>query len=423
MKKLHVLFLATAFSASAAFAELYPTSRFVDIGFDAGATASQNVTGVTDLLVEKLTVNFTEIADAMDDNGLVFNLGLDTDFFIDINTGENKGFGFFVQTDGSATFSTGKGLWDFLGHGNAGKNISSKVAVQGDMFIETGVKAKFKTRRIGWTVKPSYYLPVFYIPHSKLDILVETQNASYMVNAHGTGDFTVYSNFDMGTVFDSDMKFQGVGDLTSSVTSDITALLSSGGVAFFVEGEYQLLRSLCVGAYADIPVVAGRLKYKNTVEANFTASVNPILDTIGTDDSLEVKHSYDLKLLDTEEKTYKVRKPLRLGVEGAWRPFGDWCTFRPMVGIAARNPFGDDYNSEDNLFMEYMFGADITALYVLKFKLASIYRNQIFTQRFGFGLNLRVFELAVNIGSSGANFANSWSISGLAANVGLRFGF
>ena len=191
MKKIFLISVFTALT-SLSFAELYPTSRYVDIGFDTRVKASQNMTGVTDLLVEKLSLNFTEIADSMNDEGLVFNLGYGTDFFIDVNIGENKGFGLFVNTDGFATIGTGKGIWDLLGHGNGGENVSSKMSVKGDMFVETGIKAKFKTRKIGWTVKPSYYIPMYYIPYSKMDMIIETQSAAYMVNAYGKGDFTVY---------------------------------------------------------------------------------------------------------------------------------------------------------------------------------------------------------------------------------------
>lgn len=423
MKKLLSITTLLTLSVSLSFAELHPSSRYVDIGTNVSARASQNLTGVTDLLVENLTINFTDIADSLDEDGLVFNAGLGTDFFIDINTGENKGFGFFFNTDGFATIGTGKGLWDFLGHGNRDTDLSSKVSVQGDLFLETGVKVKFKARRFGWTVKPTYYIPVFYIPKNVLKMDIETDDPAYMVHAYGSRDFTVYSSFDIGKAFDSDLKFQGAGEILSAFTDDITSVLSSGGFSVAVEAEYQLLNTFCAGVYAEIPVIAGTLDYKNTLEVDFDAYVSPILDNISEDKEIEHNVDYTYKLKDTEKKAYKVRKPLRLGFEGAWRPFGDWCTFRPILGIAARNPFGDDYSAENNLFVEYAFSTEITAFYVLKFNLESIYRNQVFTQRMGFGMNFRVFEFDVRVGSSGASFTKSWGISGLAAEVGLRLGF
>ena len=94
-----------------------------------------------------------------------------------------------------------------------------------------------------------------------------------------------------------------------------------------------------------------------------------------------------------------------------------------MLGFAVRNPFGDDYSAGHSTFLEYSLAAELNVLWVLKLNFATLYHNQVFTQRFGFGLNLYVFELVANVGASGASFTKSWDVSGLNANVGFRFGF
>ena len=70
MKKSLLLFLTFTLFSSALSAELYKPSRIVDVGIDAQFGASQNVTGITDLLVKDLVINFTEIANSLDDDGL-----------------------------------------------------------------------------------------------------------------------------------------------------------------------------------------------------------------------------------------------------------------------------------------------------------------------------------------------------------------
>ncbi len=410
-------------SSSLMFAELYPTRHELDIGLNLDATVSQNTFSVTELLVKELKINLTEMADAMDDDGLIFDMNLSPDFFVDITMAPQKGFGFFAGLDGSMRFSTGKGLWDLLGHGNARDEITSTFSVQGDMFLEAGTKVKFKTGRIGWTTKATYFVPVFYIPHSELKIETITSSPLYMFYAQGKYAFDVYSNFDLNKAFDEDLNFQGAGDLMSSISDDIMDLLSSGGISFELEGEYQLTNTFCMGVFTQIPVIAGKLKYKAPVDVSFNASVIPILDTVDNDDKeFEPEYDYDYSLGDTVKSEYKVRTPFRLGVEGAWRPFGDWCTFRPMLGLAVRNPFGEDYSSEHSIFMEYSLITELNVLWLLKMNFATLYHNQVYTQRFGFGLDLYVFELIANVGVSGASFTKSWNISGINANIGFKFG-
>ena len=267
MKKTAIItVLLTA--SSFAFAELHPASRYVDIGYDFNVSASQNVTGVTDLLVEELNVNFTELADSMDDDGLVFNTSAGPGFHIDVSPGENQRYGIFLNAESSMRFATGKGIFELLGHGNAAGNLTSTAAAQGEMFMQTGINVKFKYGRVGWTVKPVYFVPVFYIPRTEMNITVITNDKDYMAKAYGSTNVNIYSNFNLGSAFDSDFKFLGAGELFSAVGDDISSILSSGGIALNLEAEYQLLNTLCAGVYTEVPIIAGSLGYSARIEKN-----------------------------------------------------------------------------------------------------------------------------------------------------------
>lgn len=425
MKKILSAVLISVLSSLTAFAQLRPASRYLDIGIDADFGFSQNTFGITEVLVEHLEVDLTEMADAMTDEGLVFAFGTEEKFFVNINTGDdkNKGFGFYLDVNGTGRFTTGKGLFDFLGHGNADGKISTALSAQSEMFIETGATIKTKIGKFGWTFKPAYYIPVYYLPYTKMSMDVSTEDAGYTLRAYGTAEYSVHSNFDLRKAFDEDFKYVGTSALMSALKDDAPAILSGGGISFGAECEYQLFNTLCVAAYTEVPVIAGRLKYKTAGSATVEATLGTVLDCVGTDESLEKSWSKDLNLGETETSTYKVRTPFRLGVEAAWRPFGDWCTFRPLLGIAARNPWGDDFSKEESIFFEYELRAEMAVLYFMKFNFASLYRNEIFSQHFGFGLNFRLFELGVDFATCGADFAKTWSISGLEAKAGIRFGF
>ncbi|MCR5218968.1 hypothetical protein [Treponema sp.] len=423
MKKIFSIILFSIVSSLAAFAELRPSPRYLDIGTDLDFSFSQNTVGLTEIMVKNLEVDLTEMADAMSDDGLVFAFGTNANMYVDLNLGENKGFGFYLGFDGAGRFSTGKGLFEFLGYGNSDGSIDTSMSVQSEMFIDTGAKIKMKTGKFGWTFKPSYYIPVYYMPYTTMDMEVSTSEAGYTLKAYGSTDFAVYSNFDLRNVFDEDFSYLGTSEFMSSLGDDITTILSSGGISFGAECEYQLFNTLCVAAYTDIPIIPGRLRYKTSGHATLEATLGTVLDSASSDEELEKSWSKDVSLNDTEESSYSVRKPLRFGTEAAWRPFGSWCTFRPLLGVAFRNPWGDDFSKEESIFMEYELRAEMTILYFLKCNFATLYRNEVYAQQFGFGLNFRVFEMNVDFATCGADFSKTWSLSGLEAHVGLRCGF
>lgn len=424
MKKSLLLFLTFTLFSSALSAELYKPSRIVDVGIDAQFGASQNVTGITDLLVKDLVINFTEIANSLDDDGLIFNVNTNEKFFVNINTGEYSGLGFYTTVSAAGRFSTGKGIFEFLGKGNSSGKINSTFAAQSDFFIETGASYKRKIRDLGFTFQAGYYMPVYYLPRTEMNVRVSTADTGYTVKAKGSADFNIYSNFDLSKAFNEDFEFSGTDDLFSAISADTASLLGSGGINLGIKSEYKLFSTLDTGAYLNVPIVPGRLKYKSKVKADFDAHVSTFLDSVGNDETeVDKDYNYSFKLGSTEKTSYKVSTPLRLGAESAWRPFGNWLTFRPSLGLAVRNPYGDDFKASDSIFAEYSLAADMRLLYVMNFHFASLYQNRVFAQEFGFGFNFRVFEICLNLASSSSSFAKSWTLSGVDASLGLRFGF
>lgn len=423
MKKISLLILFSIVSSIAAFAELRPSPRYFEIGTDLDFSFSQNTFGLTEVMVKNLEVDLTEMADAMGDDGLVFAFGTKNKTFVNLDLKNNKGFGFYFGIDGSGKFSTGKGLFDFLGYGNTDGKINTSLSIQSEMFLETGANFKTKIKDFGWNFKTAYYIPVYYIPYTKMKMNVSTRDAGYTLRAYGSTDLDVYSNFDFRKVFDENFSFLGTSEFMTSLENDIATILSSGGLSFGAECEYQLFNTLCLGAYTDIPVIAGRLKYKTSGSAKMEATLGTVLDSASEKKDLDKTFSKEVKLNETEKSSYSVRKPMRFGAEAAWRPFGSWCTFRPLLGLAFRNPFGDDFSAGESVFLEYELRAEMAVLYVLKFNLASLYRNEIFAQQFGIGFNFRVFEINVDFATCGADYAKTWDLSGIEAHVGLRFGF
>ena len=117
--------------------------------------------------------------------------------------------------------------------------------------------------------------------------------------------------------------------------------------------------------------------------------------------------------------TKTVHRPFVLGLEGAWRPFGKWCTILPKVNLAVRNPYSD----EAEVYGEYNLSADFRLLNVVGLKFATAYENLIFKHSMGFMINAHVLEIDAGVQTRGADFARSFGVTGFAAYVGLKAGF
>lgn len=473
MKKLSLILTALILSSSLAFAQLYPPKRVFEVGTELTFSASQNAVNVTDIFVENLVLDFTKIADGLNGNGLLFDLGADTDFFMNLNLGKRWGAGVFMDANTSLELGVGQGFWDFLAYGNWDKATNTPQETKFDLslslesFLEFGAPIKFGVKSLGIKVTPSYYLPLAYIPYTSANVILSPGNASNgkTLTATGEANFNLYTPVSLNGIlsvdengslnFDSESLSAMFSDLTSNVGTTAMELLQNGGISLAISADYPLFSTLTVGAYADFPLSPGKLAYRTSGTITGTAEVNGLLDTAtasssgssgtsGTSSSGETssgtsgtssgetgassdyyKYDYTFSGISyTElEEAYSVRKPLRFGGEVAWRPFGDWFTIRGMLGYAARNPFGEDWNWKNSMFMEYSGGVDISLFYILRLYAQTSYIDKIYAQQFGIGLNLRVFELTAKIASSGTSFEQSFGIGGAKAFVGITTGF
>ena len=476
MKKLNFTFCMLIFASSLAFAQLYPPKRIFEAGADINFSASQNAVSVTDIFVENLVIDFTEIAEGFNGNGFILGADTDADAFFNFNIGKRWGFGLAADVNASMEFGIGQGLWDFLAYGNWNETTGAPSDTEFDLslslesFAELSAPIKFGLKNLGIKVTPTYYIPLAYVPYTSADIVIASGNSSNgkTLTASGTAAFDLYSIINLDGVFtvtdgtpsfNAETLSETFSDMLSNAGSAAIELLQSGGLSVGICADYPIFNSLTLGVYADVPISAGKLSYKASGTVTATADVDGLLDSVseslssssdstsdtstsdtsssdtstsdtstseGTSSSSEL-YSIDYSVSDITyselEEAYSVRKPLRLGAEAAWRPFGSWFTIRGMLGYAARNPFGEDWNWKKSMFMEYSAGVDVSLLYVLRIYASTSYIDKVFAQQLGLGINLRATELTVKIASSGTSLAQSFSLGGAKAAVGITVGF
>ncbi len=457
MKK-YILILALSFTTFFSFAELYPAKRIVEVGVDSEVGLSQNLASVTDFLVDELVIDFCKIADSFSDEGFITNLNFAADAFVNLNFGSKFSTGISAGVSGYTNFGIGKEFFNFLAYGTDADNgslLSSKVSLEMDLSAEISATIKLGFGRLRVRTTPTVYMPLVYMPYSavSLNVINDEEN---LIAVKGDADFSVYSTIPTSKLFDQEFNFIGqdyLESLGSNIWNTLYDFWQSSGFSVGVLAEYSIFKTLDVGIFADVPIMPAKLKYKASLTAgvNFesgslsdlmnsasesgngsgTESVNPN-ETENTNSIEEGSAStstsgdsefyyYELGA-PAEVEPYNVFRPLRINVQAAWRPFGKWFTLRPMFGIAARNPFGEDFDFKTSFFAEYGFSCNMELLYLLHLNVYTEYVNKVFTTGFGIGLNIRAVQVNANIYSSGTDFQSSLQIGGLKASVGVRAG-
>lgn len=425
-KKLFLAALASVCMMGTAVAEIHPQKRYVEVGVDLSLAAMQNACTITDIMVKDLVIDLTKLAQDLPDYGFAANVGANakTYFNMDFN---KWGFGVFAQVSGNFNLGLSKDIFTFLGEGiQVGEEVVTSVNMGLESYAEVGVPVKAKVGKLTIRATPSVYVPLVYVPQPNATITV-SNNYDGSITAVASADFAMYSVVDLSSAF-AGGSFSGVDGILDELKGiDIqSTLLNKGGIDLNATVEYAFSKGFDLGVYAHVPLKPATLDYKTSGNVSFTASVNPILNNLI--DGGELSYSFDgptFSGIQCSTVNYAVNRPFRLGAEVAWRPFKgkDWFILTGSAGVAATNPFGEDFDWSKSLYPEYSVSADLTLAYVFGFNATSSYLNHMFTQSFGVKLNLRLVELDVSVASSSADFLKSWMLAGATAYAGIKVGF
>ncbi len=416
MKKL--LFTITVLLISAAFAELYPSRRYVEVGTTVQAQASENIMPIADFLKKDLVLDISSIYSKMGDNGFVLTGSIKPEFYTDLNF-KKFGFGIHFGADFSGSLSLSKELFGFLAEGfEAGESKSADVDFWMQSFATFSVPVRFNIGSWRIKVTTTYFMPAFYIPNT---------NVSGSVTNSLDGKFEIVAAapivmYTAGKIKDFVVDGKISTDFVDSLDGAdfVREMARNGGLDLSALVEYPVTDELDVGGYARIPVIPGRLK--NKVETTVTATVRmPSMMGVLLGDE-ETEKNYETSDAVYSDANYSVNRPLRLGGEAAWRPFGAWFTVRGSLGFGLRNPFGKDVNKH-SWYPEYLVGLEVAAFNVFGLNLYSEYTEKVFANTLGVMLNFRAVEIDLTAAMCSSNFTKSWMGHGFRAGVGLKFGW
>ncbi|MBO7638267.1 MAG: hypothetical protein J6S91_04760 [Treponema sp.] len=412
MKRLLCTVAVLCLTLGSAFAELDPSKRFVELGFDVGFSAGQNALGIRDVLTKDLIIDMTDLAKR--DFKLNFGFAPGIHFNVNVN---GIGVGLQTDLDFHTNFTIDQALFKFLAEGNE-LNESQTIGMSANLesFLTASIPVRFKVGKLGFKVVPTYFVPIAYLPEPRAQVTYST-NEDGTVRAEATASFDLYTAFDASSILAENHSLPEV--------SEILKEAKNGGFDLSAVVEYALFDSLDLGGYINMPIYPGTLNHHAYGTATFNFEMVGLLDWATSDPKPE-KPFDDPETywsdLQYDENGYKVNRPFRFGVEAAWRPVGDWFVVHPKLGLAAKNPFGKDFNVH-SLYPEYSISAYMTFLYVLGFNVTTAYQDHVFSHNLGLRFNARVFELDMSIGTSNSDFLRSFSLGGLETKVGVKMGF
>ena len=455
MKRALTVLTAAALIGTAAFAEIDPPKRIFEIGTDDTIVATENLISVNDIFKEEVVFDLNKIYNGMGKDGFAINTAVRPDIYILLNL---KGFGFGVDLslDFSGNIGLGKDFFKLLAEGNTvGEDITATLYANLQAFLTLSAPVRFSVGKLKFKATPSVFAPVLYVPNPNATVTVKTSEDGSM-SAVASADLAVYSMLNISCLVNGEGQFTpDFTDMFSDFKEVMASLGTSLGFDVAAAAEFPLFDSLDVGAYASVPIVPGRAKYKVSGNVTVSAEVEEGLlsqlgktsgeeegsgDSVepgdggesGTGDSdAETESEEEQKFytidysLKSDETTEYINRPFRIGVQAAWRPIDTKAlklALRPTLGFAARNPFGSDF-SWRSMYLEYSLAADLTAAYIFGMNVTSSYIDKVFSQSLGFAFNFRVFELDLNISSSNTQFWKSFALYGVEANVGIKLGF
>lgn len=407
MKKRYISFCILMFSLFAAHADLYKPHRIFEIGVDAGLSAADSYWGVGDVLQKAITIDLSKIAKEMPKDGFVLGFYDREQVFLNLNLSSHMRMGVSAGVEATSQFSISKDLFELLGSGlKVGSTKSIKVNGYADVFADVSVFFQTIINDFGVKIMPTYFIPLVYVPSTSMTATVSTTQSG-KIRANAEANVDIYTAVDMYSVVEN----------SAAPSVDVAEILSNGGFDLTFEMERNWLHGLNAGFYTRIPILPGTLTHKMSTRVYAWFEESNLMGYLNDSESHDYDSGHDdFTYSDGECKAYR---PLKLGINASYAPFGEWLKVQPMVGFAVRNP----YSSDMVIYPEYALDVQLSLLRMLYLNVGTAYMSQIYQQRIGIGVNLRVIELIAQASLSSTDFQHCFNLNGAGVFVGFRMGF
>ena len=380
--------------------------RILEVGFKVDAGLSNNFFTAKEFLQKDLVIDLHEMADDVPAEGWQIDFLVNSELYFNMNITRTLQVGFANGVEACGFMNLSKKLFDYLGNGfNLYEILKVDGDIDADAFFYTQAKLGFSYKGFHFTAKPALVKPLV---HVETDEMYGTYNnpEDGSVNLKVLALVKFYGGTDLEPILENNFSF---GDLASNLFKDC-------GFDLELAAEHKVFDALQAGVFARIPMIPGTLSYTADCEFSFDYQVAG-LKALMQGDYEDPDFNSDNKKYGTG--SYKLHRPLRTGLELAWRPFGEWATFRGMVGLGVKKP----YTSDAKAFVEYKLGYDVLLLNTIGAWISTGYFNEIYKHELGLIFNFRVAEIDLGVSFQGSNIKYSFTGSGAGAFLNLCFGF
>jgi hypothetical protein len=404
MKKLAALILFG--SALSLWAQDKP-HRFVEAGFDVSASFANSYLRTSDVFAEKITLDISKLAGDLN-NGLRIFLDTHEEVFINFNLGVLWGFGLFTGVDGLGQFKIPQSMVELLAEGNqTDKTYSDNFDLGGAVFFETGFWASAKIRRIKFTVRPAYYLPLAYLSNPRVNytFALKDDGSVTIAGNYKAELYTPLPLYGLDSIEDVDIVMDRI---------DIADMFGKGGVDLVLRAEYPVYHNFIIGAsLGHIPLIPAQLTDKYTMSGGFEISktIEDILDKDFDMPDLEPVRTYE-----TDHKA--VFRPFKIGVDAVYRPFNiRLVTLRPALALV----FNSIYDAP--VYLDFGITGEFNLADIFTIAVGTHLEDMVWKESVGLTLNFRILEFRVGITTQSQQFLRSFQGAGFGLDAGFRIGF
>lgn len=418
MKKFFCIFLIFSF-AFFAFADFYEPHRIFEIGSDSDVLAANSHFKLKEIMVKDLVIDVRDWYNEMPDDGLSFATHIYEKAFININATSHFRLGFFAGAEVNGYFNLDKEFFRILAEGiNLNENETFNLDFYASAFVDAGFSFQTLIRNFGVKISPALYVPVAYIRPTTAKAHLVT-SSSGLISVMAQAPIDIYTAIDMKKIIDDDDDDEEEDDDDWYDEIEAAEILKNAGFDLSFEVERNFFHGFNASVFGRIPILPGKLKHKMSTNLNAYFYETNALGII-EDEDLEA-HDWDYNTDDFEyyDANEKVFRPLKLGLQASYRPFGKWITLRPRVDLVVRDPYSSDWK----IFPEYDLTAEFSLFDIFGISIGSGYDYKIFSQHLGIMLNLRAIEILAKVSLASTDFVNSFKYAGAGGFVGVRIGF
>jgi hypothetical protein len=327
--------------------------------------------------------------------------------FINVNIGKDWSFGVFAGTQIDAFQSAPKEVADLLRKGNATtKSVEAAMSGGGSVFVDAGIKAQFRVKKLRFTVKPAAYVPLVYVPPPDMNFDLVMDDSGNM-SVKGVVNMDVYSAFPL-----EDMVREGFSD-----DVDLPNPLPLG-FDITLEGAYSLLPVLDLGlGITNIPLYPAQLRYRMHQNITMEGGWDDMFDTLtgGSFDLPEMKSDQYFE----ENAAFLAFRPLRFDFFAEYRPVEiDLFVIRPHIGFSVLTIYG-----YDTACFNIGLDGQINIVNLFSLSLGTGYTERMWKHSAGIRLNFRAIELDAGVSLRGPDIVSSFKGKGLGVSLGIRLGF